>query len=91
MAGPISNSDPIMSGHKPAIVGLLLLHGVASFGVLLVVLQLAGHSVAFYVCASLALYVVGSSMFAAMTGVAYYLLRFEKDGIGTDELAAIFD
>jgi hypothetical protein len=100
ISASLGRSSELTRGHRWAIFGLMVLVAVIG-GACQVVLQLATASLVdsperllrtpLYICANFGLTVLLGSFGAVLSGVAYYLLRAEKDGTSADELARIFD
>jgi hypothetical protein len=85
----------LSAGRRWGVLGLVLIYGVLIVGVSIVIFGIIGFVAMatplvglFLMIPFLALYsVVG----AIMPAVVYYLLRAEKEGVGIDEIAKVFD
>lgn len=101
LLGALRRSRELTQGHKVEIFGLQFLLGLISIGSSLIVnlvtastphtIEEAFHGLSRSMYISLGHGMVVGSLAAVMASVAYYLLRAEKEGTSTAELAAIFD
>jgi hypothetical protein len=85
----------LTAGRRWGLLGLLLIYGVIIVGIsvvifgIITVIAAAGPLVGLVlIIPFLALY---SALGAIMPAVVYYLLRAEKEGVGIDEIARVFD
>jgi len=93
--GAFGRAAALSSGRRWGLLGLVLVYGViivgisvAILGVVAVVAAAAPLVAIVVMIPFLALY---SALGAIMPAVVYYLLRAEKEGVGIDEIAKVFD
>lgn len=101
LLGALHRSRELTRGHKLEIFGLLFLLGVLSFATNWIAttavsikphtIEEAFHNLSNLLYVNVAQQLVLGSLGSVMASVAYYLLRAEKEGTSTAELAAIFD
>lgn len=100
IGGALSRSSHLTSGSRPGIFALILIVGVASYGVQKLLenafLDSADPnqimaSVQTFVYATAAFEIIAGVFGAVLTAVTYAQLRFSKEGASADELARVFD
>lgn len=84
----------LSSGRRWSILGLLLVYAVlivALFAAVFAVIYLAGDMTLVVLALYIPLGAFSSAIGAILPAVVYYLLRVEKEGVGIDEIARVFD
>ncbi len=84
----------LSSGRRWSILGLLLVYGVlivALFAAVFTVIYLASDMTLVVLLLYIPLGAFSSAIGAILPAVVYYLLRAEKEGVGIDEIARVFD
>ncbi len=98
--GSFGRSAELTKGHRWAILGLMVVVGLISMALGLVLLPLHGvlilsggglAGMAPYLVVSGLTHVFTTMLIAAGTAAVYYELRSIKEGIGPEQLAAVFD
>lgn len=89
--GALSRSSQLTAGHRMRIFGLVLIVGLIGGGISLLSPIVKAVSFEASVYARMIEQLLVGSLGAVMGGVAYHLLRAEKDGTSAPELAAVFD
>lgn len=97
IGGAFSRSAELTKGHRWEIFGILLVLVVINFtiGQLLESTFVTGAKglgdLKIYLGSVVGVSIAFSALQASIQGVAYFLLRREKEGTGADELARVFD
>lgn len=98
-SGPLVSlrrSDELTKGSRPQVLGIiaswfviLILTGIFSDLVLFALLDLLGHAV--FVGMSTLINTIVFALGASLAAVGYHDLRVEKEGVGAEEIARVFD
>lgn len=93
--GSFGRAAALSKDRRWGLLGLLLVYFVIVFGILVVLVIIVGVAAATAPIVALILMVPFLALFsvigAIMPSVVYYLLRSEKEGVGIDEIAKVFD
>jgi hypothetical protein len=89
--GALGRSRALTKGHRFALAILVILIVLLLGGLQSAIQALTLPNFALYVYLNLARSMLVGSLASVMAGVAYYLLRAEKEGTNAAELAAVFD
>lgn len=85
----------LSAGRRWGLLGLLLIYGVLILGITVVIITVIGFIAATVPLIGLVLMIPFLALYsvlgAIMPAVVYYLLRAEKEGVGIDEIARVFD
>jgi hypothetical protein len=85
----------LSAGRRWGLLGLVLIYGVIIIGISIVILGIIGFVTLATPLIGLILMIPFLALYsvlgAIMPAVAYYLLRAEKEGVGIDEIAKVFD
>jgi hypothetical protein len=85
----------LSAGRRWGLLGLLLIYGVIIVGISLVIFGIIGFIAVTAPLIGLVLMIPFLALYsvigAIMPVVVYYLLRSEKEGVGIDEIARVFD
>lgn len=85
----------LSAGRRWGLLGLLLIYGLIIVGISVVILGIIGFIAVAAPLIGLVLMIPFLALYsvlgAVMPAVVYYLLRAEKEGVGIDEIAKVFD
>lgn len=85
----------LSAGRRWGLLGLVLIYGVIIVGISIVIFGIIGFVAMATPLVGLILMIPFLALYsvvgAIMPAVAYYLLRAEKEGVGIDEIAKVFD
>lgn len=85
----------LSAGRRWGLLGLLLIYGVIIIGISVVIFGIIGFIAVAAPLVGLILMIPFLALYsvlgAIMPAVVYYLLRAEKEGVGIDEIAKVFD
>jgi hypothetical protein len=85
----------LSAGRRWGLLGLLLIYGAIVVGISVVIFGIIGFIAVAAPLVGLVLMIpflaLYSALGAIMPAVVYYLLRAEKEGVGIDEIAKVFD
>ncbi len=97
VVGALKRSRELTAGYKMSIFGILLALGVLSFLASFILQKMlvpdepSVEDIKKFVWVNLGVDIVAAALSATINGVVYHDLRAAKDGVGTEELARVFE